>query len=81
MGDVNDLIRPLTLGQENPSKLNSTHIVLIPKVQNPESISQFHPISLCNYSYKVLSKVLANRLKPIFPNLISHSQNAFVEGR
>lgn len=32
IGDVNDLIRSMTFGQENPSKLNSTHIVLIPKV-------------------------------------------------
>ncbi|CAL8992300.1 unnamed protein product, partial [Prunus brigantina] len=61
--------------------LNLTHIALIPKIPNPESVSQFRPIGLCNFSYKILSKVMANRLQPHMANIISSSQNAFIPGR
>eukprot|EP00253_Pinus_taeda_P020290 PITA_20290 len=60
---------------------NSTYLTLIPKETNPETFSRFRPISLCNASYKILAKLLANRIKPLLNRLISRNKGGFVEGR
>ena len=64
-----------------PSSLNTTQVVLIPKVPNLEDLSQFRPISLCSFVYRIISKILANRLKPIMKNIITPQQSAFIPGR
>ena len=51
--------------------INHTFLTLIPKVKNPETVAQFRPISLCNVIYKILSKVIVNRLKPFLNSIIS----------
>ncbi|KAF7147810.1 hypothetical protein RHSIM_Rhsim03G0079300 [Rhododendron simsii] len=61
--------------------INHTHIVLIPKVQCPMNMGHLRPISLCNSVYKILSRVLVNRLQRFLPKIISESQSAFVGGR
>ena len=64
-----------------PNGLNDTYICLIPKVNCPQKITDFRPISLCNVIYKMVSKVLANRLKKVLLAVIRETQSAFVLGR
>ncbi|KAL6203064.1 hypothetical protein ACLB2K_026768 [Fragaria x ananassa] len=71
----------LARGEFLVNNISKTNIVLIPKVPHLESVSQFRPISLRNSSIKIISKLLANRLKPLIPQLISEHQNLFVPGR
>ena len=61
-----------------PQKLNMTHITLIPKSKNPMNVTDFGPISLCNVLYKLISKVLTNRLKKILLTIITPTQSAFI---
>jgi len=62
-----------------PEGVNDTAIVLIPKVQHPETLKDYRPISLCNVLYKVVSKCLVNRLKPLLDPVISENQSAFIQ--
>ena len=61
-----------------PPKFNETHIVLIPKVKNPTKVTQYRPISLSNVISRLASKVLANRLKSLLPDIIREIQSAFI---
>ena len=56
-----------------PPSINCTFITLIPNVKSPVRVSDYRPISLCNILYKLISKVLANRLKNFLPSIISKS--------
>ena len=61
--------------------LNSTFLVLVPKKGDVEDLRDYKPINLAGRLYKLLAKVLANRLKQVVGKVVSSSQNAFVEGR
>ncbi|XP_031111997.1 uncharacterized protein LOC116015970 [Ipomoea triloba] len=61
--------------------MNDTLITLIPKIENPTNASHFRHISLCNVIYKIITKTLTNRIKPILQKLIGPEQSSFVPGR
>ena len=61
--------------------INNTFLVLIPKKGGAEDFGDFRPISLLGGLYKLVAKVLANRLKKVIDKVVSHDQNAFVKGR
>lgn len=61
--------------------LNCSFISLIPKNENPLSLSDFKPISLSSTVYKILSKVLSRRFKLVLPSIVSEAQSAFLRGR
>ncbi|KAK4389690.1 hypothetical protein Sango_2306000 [Sesamum angolense] len=64
-----------------PTAFNHTYISLIPENPNACSVEHFQPIRLCDTTYKVISKILKNRIKPVLHRIISPLQMAFVPGR
>ena len=77
---ISIILYALNSGKVHES-LNATFIALIPKVKNPKWIAEFRQISLCNVVYKLIAKVVVNRLKKILSHVIDDSQSAFLSGR
>ncbi|KAA3468713.1 reverse transcriptase [Gossypium australe] len=67
--------------QKEIGDINKTRIVLIPKIDNPKNMSYFQPISLCNVIYKIIPKVLVNRMSDILGDCINEAQGAFIPGK
>jgi hypothetical protein len=61
--------------------MNATFIALIPKSDKPDSFGGFRPISLCNLVYKIISKIIATRIKSSLSTGISKEQFGFLDGR
>ena len=59
--------------------VNSTFIILIPEVDNPQRLNDFRPISLVGSMYKIIAKLLANRLRMVISSVVSETQSAFVK--
>lgn len=62
-----------------PDNINQTLVCLIPKIKHPKKITELRPISLCNVLMRILSKIVANRVKPTLNTIISEQQSAFIE--
>jgi hypothetical protein len=79
--DILNLVEEIRITGKMPLSLNSTFIALIPKKDNPDTLDDFRPISLCNCIYKIVSKIIARRVKRILSDKISSEQFGFLEGR
>ncbi|KAM1949581.1 hypothetical protein ACFX15_009620 [Malus domestica] len=79
--DITNAIKNFQASGKLLKQINFTYVSLIPKTKQPEEVTQFRPISLCNVLFRIISKVLANRLKVVIPKIISQTQSAFVPGR
>ena len=75
--DVTEAVLSCLTSGVIPPSINQTFITLIPKVKGPTNVSEYHPISFCIIIYKLVSKVIANKLKGVLPLIISESQSAF----
>uniref|UniRef100_A0A2N9EUU7 Reverse transcriptase domain-containing protein n=1 Tax=Fagus sylvatica TaxID=28930 RepID=A0A2N9EUU7_FAGSY len=79
--DVMNVFHDFHVSRNFVKSLNVTFLALIPKKPGAQECKDFRPISLVTGMYKIIAKVLANRLSGVLPKLISASQNAFVGGR
>lgn len=64
-----------------PRSFTATTIVLLPKKDSPILWADFRPISLCNVTNKIISKILTSRLAPILPLVVTPNQSGFIKGR
>ncbi|KAK4254083.1 hypothetical protein QN277_009512 [Acacia crassicarpa] len=68
-------------GKAGVGPLHDTNIVLLPKIEKPDDVKHFRPIGLCNVSYKIIAKIMTNRMRLLMDKIISPNQRAFVAGR
>ncbi|KAI0519364.1 hypothetical protein KFK09_006808 [Dendrobium nobile] len=64
-----------------PNRVKANAIALIPKSTHASNILDFRPIALCNVFYKIISKILASRMKDIMPHIIEVNQAGFIKNR
>lgn len=79
--NLSRLVKDFYLGMVNLERINWANIVLIPKKPDKEDVRDFRPISLINFSLKIISKILANRLNCVINDLVDSTQSAFIKGR
>ena len=79
--DVCEAVRWFQREKKIPKGCNASFIALVPKKQNPLGVEDYRPISLVGCMYKIISKILANRLKSVPPKIIDYFQSAFIKER
>lgn len=76
-----DLVRAVLNGERMSRFFTNTCLVLIPKLEHPQSFTDFRPISLSNVTQRLVSKVLNDRLSKLLSNIISPNQSGFIKER
>lgn len=79
--DMTDAVAKFFGGAYLPRSVTSTSIVLITKKETPVVWADYRPISLCNVTNKIITKILMARLAPLLSLVISPNQSGFVKGR
>lgn len=79
--EVCDFIQEFYTNASFPKAITATFLALIPKKDHPQSLSEYRPISSIGSMYKIVAKLVANRLKSVLGKVISSSQSAFLPGR
>ncbi|KAK4382463.1 hypothetical protein Sango_2869000, partial [Sesamum angolense] len=79
--DVTEAVQDFYFGTPLPKSFEVTSVALIPKVTNLSTRANFRPISLCNVSNKICSKIMNERIAKILPDISTQSQSGFVGGR
>ncbi|GJU53587.1 RNA-directed DNA polymerase, eukaryota, reverse transcriptase zinc-binding domain protein [Tanacetum coccineum] len=80
-GDVINVFKEFFNSSSFPKGCNSSFIALIPKVLDAKKLNEFRPISLIGCQYKIIGKILANRLSLVIGDIVSQEQSAFIKGR
>lgn len=76
-----EFCKEVFLSKKIPHFMNTTYLCLIPKGHNADNPNKFRPISLCNTIYKLITKMIVNRLKPYLSNIINLAQASFFPSR
>jgi len=79
--DILEVVEDSRRSKKVLKAFNASFIALIPKQEKSNTVDGFRPIALCNVVYKIISKVITNRLKPLLLALISEEKMGYVEGR
>ncbi|GKB64760.1 RNA-directed DNA polymerase, eukaryota, reverse transcriptase zinc-binding domain protein [Tanacetum coccineum] len=79
--DVCSAVKEFFLKGKMLGEINATLITLVPKLSTPMKVSDYRPITCCNVLYKIINKILTNRIKSALCKIVSPCQSAFIPGR
>ena len=79
--DLLAAVKSFFSGKILPRYMTHACLVLLPKINHPNKLKDYRPVSLSNFTNKIISKILSTRLASILPNIVSDNQSGFVKGR